>query len=51
MPTAEPEILPIHACGLTKRYGSTVALDGLDLHVHAGEVYGFGARRDLVVGD
>ncbi|MCU4799872.1 ABC transporter ATP-binding protein [Halobacteria archaeon HArc-gm2] len=27
--------------GLTKRYGSTVALDGLDLTVESGEVYGF----------
>jgi hypothetical protein len=34
----EPEILPIHTRGLTKRYGATVALDGLDLDVCAGEV-------------
>jgi ABC-2 type transport system ATP-binding protein len=27
--------------GLTKRYGSTLALDGLDLAVAAGEVYGY----------
>ena len=27
--------------GLTKRYGETVALDGLDLRVAAGEVYGY----------
>ena len=27
--------------GLTKRYGATVALDGLDLEVQAGEVFGF----------
>ncbi|MEU8801619.1 ABC transporter ATP-binding protein [Spirillospora sp. NPDC048819] len=27
--------------GLTKRYGSLVAVDGLDLHVRTGEVYGF----------
>ena len=27
--------------GLTKRYGGTLALDGLDLHVPRGEVYGF----------
>ena len=26
---------------LTKRYGDTLALDGLDLEVHAGEVFGF----------
>src|SRR4051812_15127802 len=29
------------AVGLTKRYGETLALDGLDLHVPSGEVYGF----------
>ena len=27
--------------GLSKRYGSTLALDRLDLHVDAGEVYGY----------
>lgn len=27
--------------GLTKRYGNTLALDGLDLDVHRGEVFGF----------
>jgi ABC-2 type transport system ATP-binding protein len=31
----------ITARGLTKRYGATLALDGLDLDVRAGEVYGF----------
>ncbi|HXR11521.1 MAG TPA: ABC transporter ATP-binding protein [Gaiellaceae bacterium] len=31
----------IHAAGLTKRYGETVALDGLDLSVDEGEVYGY----------
>ena len=31
----------IRATGLTKRYGSTLALDGLDLAVGEGEVYGF----------
>jgi len=31
----------IRARGLTKRYGPTVALDGLDLEVRRGEVYGF----------
>ncbi len=31
----------ITARGLTKRYGQTVALDGLDLSVKRGEVYGF----------
>jgi ABC-2 type transport system ATP-binding protein len=32
---------PISVSGLTKRYGRTTALDGLDLHVPAGEVHGF----------
>jgi ABC-2 type transport system ATP-binding protein len=31
----------IYAEGLTKRYGGTVALDGLDLTVEPGEVYGY----------
>ena len=31
----------IHTEGLTKRYGSTVALDALDISVAPGEVYGF----------
>jgi ABC-2 type transport system ATP-binding protein len=31
----------IVASGLTKRYGGTLALEGLDLRVSAGEVYGF----------
>ncbi|SDY08660.1 ABC transporter ATP-binding protein [Halopenitus persicus] len=33
--------LAIETAGLTKRYGDTVALDGLDLSVERGEVYGF----------
>lgn len=37
MPTAAA----IHTEGLGKRYGDTVALDSLDLEVHAGEVYGY----------
>jgi ABC-2 type transport system ATP-binding protein len=32
---------PVEARRLTKRYGSLVAVDSLDLRVHAGEVYGF----------
>ena len=32
---------PISVSGLTKRYGHTQALDGLDLSVRAGEVHGF----------
>jgi ABC-2 type transport system ATP-binding protein len=31
----------IEVSGLTKRFGSVTALDGLDLHVARGEVYGF----------
>lgn len=31
----------IQTRGLTKRYGETLALDDLDLDVHAGEVFGF----------
>src|SRR5436305_1831392 len=31
----------IEARGLVKRYGDTVALDGLDLTVEPGEVYGY----------
>jgi ABC-2 type transport system ATP-binding protein len=37
--------------GLAKRYGTTVALDALDLRVAPGEAFGYlgpnGARRDL----
>jgi ABC-2 type transport system ATP-binding protein len=32
---------PIRTVGLTKRYGPTLAVDHLDLHVLPGEVYGF----------
>ena len=31
----------IEATGLTKKFGTTTALDGLDLTVHEGEVHGF----------
>jgi ABC-2 type transport system ATP-binding protein len=31
----------VSAVGLTKRYGATLAVDRLDLHVARGEVYGF----------
>ena len=37
----EPEEAAIRAVDLTKRYGSTLALDRLDLAVATGEVYGF----------
>jgi ABC-2 type transport system ATP-binding protein len=33
--------LAIHTERLTKRYGATLAVDSLDLHVRTGEVYGF----------
>jgi len=33
--------MAIRTSGLTKRYGSTLALDGLDLEVRAAEVYGY----------
>jgi polyether ionophore transport system ATP-binding protein len=33
--------LVIRAGGLTKRYGPTLALDGLDLAIPAGEIYGY----------
>jgi ABC-2 type transport system ATP-binding protein len=33
--------MAIRASGLTKRYGSTLALDRLDLEVRPGEVYGY----------
>src|SRR3954454_11354640 len=31
----------IETTGLTKRYGSSIALDALDLRVEVGEVFGF----------
>jgi len=33
--------LPVRARGLLKRYGELVAVDHIDLNVHAGDVYGF----------
>src|SRR5690606_26133914 len=36
-----PTMAVISAHGLVKRFGSTTALDGLDLRVEAGEVHGF----------
>lgn len=32
---------PIEARGLVKRYGSIAVVDGVDLTVNAGEIYGF----------
>ncbi|HLX88600.1 MAG TPA: ABC transporter ATP-binding protein, partial [Acidimicrobiales bacterium] len=37
-PVSDP---PIQTHGLTKRYGTTTAVDGLDLVVSSGEVYGY----------
>ncbi len=37
---ADPAQAAISISGLTKRYGSVCALDGLDLHVAPGEVHG-----------
>jgi ABC-type sugar transport system ATPase subunit len=33
--------LPVEARGLTKHYGRIAAVDGVDLAVHAGDIYGF----------
>jgi ABC-2 type transport system ATP-binding protein len=39
---ARTDALPaIHARGLSKRFGRVIAVDGLDLRVRKGEVYGF----------
>jgi ABC-2 type transport system ATP-binding protein len=35
-----PGTVPIWTSGLTKRYGELVAVDRLDLEVHAGEIFG-----------
>jgi len=35
-----PDAAAILAHGLTKRYGETVAVDGLDLRIERGEVFG-----------
>ncbi|MGP0029408.1 MAG: ATP-binding cassette domain-containing protein, partial [Acidimicrobiales bacterium] len=43
----------ITARGLVRRYGSVTALDGVDLTVHRGEIYGFlgpnGAGKSTLV--
>ncbi|MCI0344043.1 MAG: ABC transporter ATP-binding protein [Chloroflexi bacterium] len=42
MPTDQPSELPlIHARGLTKRFGSFTAVDGIDFDVAKGEAFGF----------
>jgi ABC-2 type transport system ATP-binding protein len=35
------DVLPLEARGLQKRYGHVVAVDGVDLTVHTGDIYGF----------
>ncbi len=35
------DVLPLEARGLYKRYGHVVAVDGVDLTVHEGDIYGF----------
>lgn len=35
------QVLVIRTIGLSKRYGSTYALEGLDLEVTRGEVFGY----------
>jgi ABC-2 type transport system ATP-binding protein len=37
----EDEVLPVRARGLVKRYKEVLAVDHIDLNVHAGDVYGF----------
>lgn len=41
MTSSDKATRPIRAEGLTKRYGETLALDGLDLSIEPGEVYGY----------
>jgi ABC-2 type transport system ATP-binding protein len=46
MPTVEEmhgadETLPVAATGLVKRYGHILAVDGVDLKVNVGDIYGF----------
>jgi len=41
MPAASPDVVPALAlCGLVKRFGATVAVDGIDLTVPTGSFYG-----------
>jgi ABC-2 type transport system ATP-binding protein len=41
VPAAPPQSPPVKARGLVKRYGEVLAVDHIDLNVHAGDVYGF----------
>jgi lipooligosaccharide transport system ATP-binding protein len=38
---AATELPLVHACGLVKRFGDLVAVDGIDFDVHKGEAFGF----------
>jgi ABC-2 type transport system ATP-binding protein len=40
-PAGDGEAPPIRARGLVKRYDDVVAVDHIDLNIHAGDVYGF----------
>ena len=52
-PEADPSNAAVRTTGLLRRFGSTVAVNGLDLCVQPGEVYGFlgpnGAGKSTVV--
>jgi ABC-2 type transport system ATP-binding protein len=41
MRSGSPPDRPVEARGLVKRYGDLVAVDGVDLTVDAGDVYGY----------
>ncbi len=40
MPTEEPRPLRLRMRGITKRFGATLALEGVDLELRAGEIHG-----------
>lgn len=40
VPSTEPGDVVLSVTGLVKRYGSTVAVDGVDLEVRAGQIFG-----------
>lgn len=42
---SEPKDEAIRIFGLSKRYGGTIALDGVNLHVRKGDIYGFLGRN------
>jgi ABC-2 type transport system ATP-binding protein len=44
-PTTAQPATAIATRGLTKRYGDVLAVDGLELHVRRGEIYGFLGRK------